>query len=101
MIRNMSMHRVLSALIVAVALVCWPRACHAQGESKIFRIGFVALVSPNITEQWIKAFNEELGKFGYEEGKNLLIEARFANGNSPFSQTEVPRLELSRPWRGA
>jgi len=75
------MNRVLSALIVAVALVCWPRASSAQGESKIFRIGFVALVSPNITEPWIKAFNEELGKFGYEEGKNLFIEARFANGN--------------------
>ena len=75
------MNRVLTALLIAVALVCWPRASDAQGEAKIFRIGFVALVSPNIAEQWTSAFGEELRKFGYQEGKNLVIESRFANGN--------------------
>jgi putative ABC transport system substrate-binding protein len=97
MIQNMSMNRVLSALIVAVGLVCWPQASHAQGESKIFRIGFVALVSPSITEQWTKAFHEELRKLGYEEGKNLIIESRFANGNRDRLQdlvTEVARAKV-------
>jgi putative ABC transport system substrate-binding protein len=50
----------------------------AQGTT--FRIGFVAH-SQSITEQWMKAFREEIRKFGYEEGKNLVIESRFANGN--------------------
>ena len=97
MTQNMTMNRVLSALIVAVALVCWPRASHAQGEGKIFRIGFVALVSPNITEQWTKAFSEELRKFGYEEGKNLVVESRFANGHRDRLQdlvTEVARAKV-------
>jgi putative ABC transport system substrate-binding protein len=96
MIQNMSMNRVLSALIVAVALACWPRASNAQGESKIFRIGFIALVSPKITEQWTKAFGDELRKFGYEEGKNLVIEARFANGNRDKLQDLVSEIARAK-----
>jgi len=93
----MSMTRVLSALIVAVALVCSPCASHAQGEGRIFRIGFVALVSPQIAEQWTRAFSEELRKFGYEEGKNLVIESRFANGDRDRLQdliSEVARAKV-------
>jgi ABC-type uncharacterized transport system substrate-binding protein len=81
MIKNMSMNRVLSALLVAVAVVCWPCASNAQGDARIFRVGFVALVSRTIAEQWTRAFSDELRKLGYEEGKNLIIESRFANGN--------------------
>jgi putative ABC transport system substrate-binding protein len=75
------MNRLLRALVVLIALVCSAGATNAQGSGKIFRIGFVAFVSPNITEQWLKAFREEIRKLGYEEGKNLVIEARFADGN--------------------
>lgn len=90
------MNRVLTALIVAVAL-CGSHASNVHGESKIFRIGFIALVSAKITEQWTKAFGEELLKLGYEEGKNLIIEARFANGNRDRLQdlvTEVARAKV-------
>ena len=92
------MTRVLNALIITVVLLlCAPRASHAQGESKIVRIGFIALVSSKITDQWTKAFTEELGKFGYQEGKNLVIESRFANGNRNRLQdlvTEVARSKV-------
>src|SRR5262245_62261549 len=67
------------------------------GQGKIFRIGFVALVSPKIAEQWSKAFGEELRKFGYEEGKNLVIESRFADGNRDRLQdlvSEVARAKV-------
>jgi putative ABC transport system substrate-binding protein len=77
----MTVNRLLRALVFLVALVCSTTMSNAQGESKIFRIGFVAFVSPNITEQWLKAFREELRKLGYEDGKNLVIESRFADGN--------------------
>ena len=91
------MIRALSALFVAVALLCWPWASNAQGEGKIFRIGFVALVSAKIAEQWTKAFGEKLRKFGYEEGKNLVIESRFADGNRDRLQdlvSEVARAKV-------
>jgi ABC-type uncharacterized transport system substrate-binding protein len=75
------MNRLLQILALAVALVGPTATSHGQVGGKNYRIGFVALVSPNIAEQWTKAFRQELGKFGYEEGKNLEIESRFANGN--------------------
>jgi putative ABC transport system substrate-binding protein len=77
----MKINRLLGAFAFAVALVCSGSASNAQGEGKSFRIGFVALVSPGITEPWIKVFNEELRKLGYEEGKNLIVVSRFANGD--------------------
>jgi len=72
---------VVAFLAPAAALICSTVAASGQNGAKIFRIGFVALVSPSITEQWTKAFRDELRKLGYEEGKNLVIESRFANGN--------------------
>lgn len=77
----MTMNRLLGALVFAVALVCSASASNAQGGGKIFRIGFVALVSPSISAPWIKVFHEELRKLGYEEGKNLTVVSRFANGD--------------------
>jgi putative tryptophan/tyrosine transport system substrate-binding protein len=77
----MMMKRLLHVLVVAGALIGVTAVSHAQSAGKTFRIGFVALVSQSTTEQWTKAFREELRKFGYEEGRNLVIESRFANGN--------------------
>src|SRR5262249_37628012 len=95
--KNMTMNRSLRVLAFAVALVCSTTVSNAQGESRVFRIGFVALVSASISEQWIKAFREELRKFGYDEGKNLVIESRYANGNRDLIKnlvTEVARLKV-------
>ena len=39
------------------------------------------MVTPSISEPWIKAFREEIRKLGYEEGKNLMVVSRFANGD--------------------
>jgi putative ABC transport system substrate-binding protein len=93
----MTMNRLLRALIVLVALVCSTGATNAQGDGRVFRIGFVAFVAPNITEQWLKAFREELRKLGYEEGKNLVIEARYADGNRDRLKdlvTEIARAKV-------
>jgi putative ABC transport system substrate-binding protein len=93
----MTMNRLLHALMFLVALVCSTSAPEAQRESRIFRIGFVAFVSPGITEQWTKAFREELRKSGYEEGKNLVIESRYANGNRDKLKelvTELAQLKV-------
>ena len=60
-----------------------PRLLHgnfqrAEWDSKIFRIGFVVLSSPATTDAWMKAFRGELRTLGYEDGRNLKIESRFA-----------------------
>jgi putative ABC transport system substrate-binding protein len=71
----------LRALIFATALVCCAGASSAQNERKMFRVGFVALVSQSIAEPWIKVVHEELRKSGYQNGKNLIVVPRFANGD--------------------
>jgi putative ABC transport system substrate-binding protein len=53
----------------------------AQQAAKVFRIGFMAGVSPPPSEPArsnIEAFRHGLREFGYIEGKNVIIESRWA-----------------------
>lgn len=75
------MNRFLGGLMFALALVCAAATSFAQGEAKVFRVGFLALVSRSIAESWLTGFRDELRKLGYEEGRNLVLEPRFANGD--------------------
>lgn len=79
--RDTAVNRLLRVLAFVAALACATGQADAQAEGRTFRVGFVALVSPNITEQWIKAFHEEFRKLGYEQGRNLVVESRFADGD--------------------
>jgi putative ABC transport system substrate-binding protein len=53
----------------------WPLAAHAQSE-RVKRIGLMA----NLPLQPIERFRKKLNQIGYVEGKNLVIEYRFAEG---------------------
>ena len=53
----------------------WPLAAHAQPE-RVRRIGLMA----NLPLQPIERFRKRLNQIGYVEGKNLVIEYRFAEG---------------------
>jgi putative ABC transport system substrate-binding protein len=65
---------------IAGATVAWPIASHAQQAGKIYRIGFLAQ-DPNIPAQPpYQAFLEGLRESGFVDGKNILIERRFAEG---------------------
>jgi putative ABC transport system substrate-binding protein len=51
-------------------------ALHAQPAAKVARVGFLAMGD---RDDWrLKAFTQGLRDLGYIEGKNLVIEARFA-----------------------
>lgn len=69
---------VLSAVLLALSV-----PARAQQATKVFRIGFMAGVSPPPSEPSrsnIEAFRHGLREFGYIEGKNVIIESRWANG---------------------
>ena len=56
----------------------WPLVVRAQQLGKVYRIGFLAN-DPTIPKQPAgKAFLDGLGGSGFIEGKNIIIERRFA-----------------------
>ena len=52
----------------------------AQQPTKISRIGFLTTGSPSVFPGRIEAFRQGLRELGYVEGKNIVIEWRYAEG---------------------
>jgi putative ABC transport system substrate-binding protein len=58
----------------------WPIAALAQGAGKIYRIGFLANDPTIPTQPAGQAFLDGLRESGFIEGKNVIIDRRFAEG---------------------
>lgn len=56
----------------------WPLAARAQQAGKVWRIGFIA----HGPESFYDALFEGLREYGYEEGRNLIVERRYARGKA-------------------
>ncbi len=65
--------RVAAAILFATSSI----AAEAQPAPKVYRIGFVTTTSPGTG---IDSFRRALREAGYVEGKNVVVEARFAHG---------------------
>jgi putative ABC transport system substrate-binding protein len=59
----------------------WPHAACAQQQTKIARIGILGLASAAAVAPYVNAVRAGLRDLGYIEGKNLIIEYRFGDGN--------------------
>jgi putative ABC transport system substrate-binding protein len=71
----------------------------AQQQGKVWRVGFLAPPSrpDSIEAHFFGAFPRAMRELGYVEGKNLLIEWRFAGGKTellPGLATELVRLKV-------
>jgi putative tryptophan/tyrosine transport system substrate-binding protein len=55
-------------------------AAQAQQPATIARIGFVSTTSPSNVPARLEAFRQGLRKLGYVEGRNIVIEYRYAEG---------------------
>jgi ABC-type uncharacterized transport system substrate-binding protein len=58
--------------------VAWPLAARAQQTDKVWRMGFIA----HGHESFYDALFEGLREYGYEEGRNLIVERRYARGQA-------------------
>jgi ABC-type uncharacterized transport system substrate-binding protein len=65
---------------IAGAAAAWPLAARAQQAGKIYRIGFLANDPAIPTQPAGQAFLDGLREGGFIEGKNIVIERRFAEG---------------------
>lgn len=61
--------------------LAFPRLGLAQARQKAVRIAYLDAGSPASSAIQIQAFKQGLRELGYEEGRNLSIEFRFANGD--------------------
>jgi ABC-type uncharacterized transport system substrate-binding protein len=72
----------ITIIVAILLLVVAPLAAGAQQTGKVWRIGFLSLNSDiEPYKRWHAAFREGLGKLGYVEGDNLIIEQRYAAGH--------------------
>jgi putative ABC transport system substrate-binding protein len=81
-----------SSILVAAMLFAVAVIAEAQQPKKIPRIGFLGALSPSSISARIEAFRQGLRELGYVEGKNLVIEYRWAEGK--FDRVPALAAEL-------
>jgi putative ABC transport system substrate-binding protein len=82
----------LSAMLFAFSVPVW-----AQQPTKIPRIGFLSGSRASANPPWREALRQGLRELGYEEGKNIVIEWRYAEEKSdrvPKFAAELVHLKV-------
>src|SRR5258708_39644660 len=69
----------LAALVLGLSLLAIPTSLEAQRAAGISRVGWLEVCSPGPKRPHFDVFRARLSELGYVEGKNLVIEQRFAN----------------------
>jgi len=79
--------RTLVGLLFAGAVAI---ATNANAESPIARVAFVSAANSTMADVWSARLKEELSRLGYEEGRNVTFDARFAE----FNLDELDRIAV-------
>ena len=74
------MRKNVMLLTLCAMLFALSASTQAQQPTKIPRIGFLGAAPASALASRLDAFREELRELGYEEGKNIVIEYRYAEG---------------------
>src|SRR3954452_1433151 len=64
------------------ATAMWPSPLVAQQPLKRPTIGFLGATSPELASLWIAAFVKRLGELGWVDGRNVVIEFRWAEARA-------------------
>src|SRR5216684_3086732 len=79
--------------LMSNAVAAWPLGALAQEPGKTWRMGFIAQGN----EKFYDALFEGLRELGYTEGRNLIVERRYAEGRAerfPEFSAEMVRLKV-------
>ncbi|PYK49285.1 MAG: ABC transporter substrate-binding protein [Verrucomicrobia bacterium] len=89
--------KTFALFLIVVVLDIGAAIAEAQQPGKVPRIGFLASASPSVVSGRIEAFQQGLRELGYVEGKNIVIESRYAEGKLdrlPALVAELVRLKV-------
>jgi len=87
-----------AVLLALASLLALPLGTQAQPSGKVYRIGLLSSQSAStIPQEGPKAFRQKLRDLGYVEGRDLVIESRWADGRYerlPALAKELARLNV-------
>src|SRR5215470_16078149 len=91
------MNRNVFSIVLGLSLLAFSVLAEAQQPKKVPRIGYLSAGSPSTRQYSIDAFRQGLHDLGYTEGKNIVIECRYAEGKLdrlPGLAAELVRLKV-------
>src|SRR5206468_7267296 len=83
--------------LLATVLLTTATPAEAQQPKKVPRIGFLSSLSSTVVSDRVEAFRQGLRELGYVEGKNIIIDWRYAQGKTerlPDLAAELVRLKV-------
>jgi ABC-type uncharacterized transport system substrate-binding protein len=86
----------LAAALIAVCLSTTTRAVHGQPQGRVYRVG-VLLFSTPTADPNMPVLREALRAAGYVEGRNLILELRYAEGKPERLRSLAEDLVQRRP----
>jgi putative ABC transport system substrate-binding protein len=75
------MSRTALALALLSACVAAPLAAEAQQAGRVYRLGFLSMRAGPTDNPQLDAFRAGLRELGYVEGRNVVLEIRYADGH--------------------
>src|ERR1700757_4319851 len=91
------MKKNITVLTLCAMLFALCVSADAQQPKKVPRIGFLVASSASANSARVEAFRQGLRELGYVEGKNIIIESRFAEGKTdclPALAADLVRLKV-------
>ena len=91
------MRRIVLAVVLALGLVLAPLAVEAQLAANVPRIGYLSSGGATASTLFVEAFRQGLRELGWVEGRNIVIDYRFAEGRLdrlPALAAELVQLKV-------
>ena len=91
------MRRSAIGLMLALAILVTSLATEAQQPTKVYRIGILAGSAQEVRERrGHEALQQGLRELGYVEGKNVILEYRYTEGNVALFPELAAELDRSK-----